>query len=284
LPIKSLAILVRGQFQSVLLDYKQHLHKLVIRRMNSLAKQMGSFSQSGRLLTAHLITILQVIDALNQILQVNAALSTSLQVCDALDHILALCTRTTSWQVNPRISHCSNSTNSLTDSIYRLLGPASPVSASINQLFWFASASCPQREQGHLQAFQSGHHNFLSIERRKLKEDQFYLQGDGPGIYAWQRINQLFNWLPLAALIENKIICMHGGIGRSIEKVEQIEALQRPLTMDAGTDRERVVLMDLLWSDPTENDSVEGLRPNARGPGLVTFGVSCRTCCKVQFR
>ncbi|KAL0369475.1 UNVERIFIED_CONTAM: Serine/threonine-protein phosphatase BSL3 [Sesamum angustifolium] len=27
-----------------------------------------------------------------------------------------------------------------------------------------------------------------------------------------------------------------------------------------------------VWSDPTENDSVEGLRPNARGPGLVTFG------------
>lgn len=30
-----------------------------------------------------------------------------------------------------------------------------------------------------------------------------------------------------------------------------------------------------IRSDPTENDSVEGLRPNARGPGLVTFGVSC---------
>ncbi len=30
----------------------------------------------------------------------------------------------------------------------------------------------------------------------------------------------------------------------------------------------------LCRSDPTENDSVEGLRPNARGPGLVTFGVS----------
>lgn len=29
----------------------------------------------------------------------------------------------------------------------------------------------------------------------------------------------------------------------------------------------------LCRSDPTENDSVEGLRPNARGPGLVTFGV-----------
>jgi hypothetical protein len=32
--------------------------------------------------------------------------------------------------------------------------------------------------------------------------------------------------------------------------------------------------MLLSRSDPTENDSVEGLRPNARGPGLVTFGVS----------
>ena len=27
-----------------------------------------------------------------------------------------------------------------------------------------------------------------------------------------------------------------------------------------------------LLSDPTENDSITGLRPNARGPGLVTFG------------
>ncbi|KAK8336393.1 hypothetical protein V6Z12_A09G117600 [Gossypium hirsutum] len=93
--------------------------------------------------------------------------------------------------------------------------------------------------------------------------------GERDGIWAWHRINRLFNWLPLAALIEKKIICMHGGIGRSINHVEQIENLQRPITMEAGS----IVLMDLLWSDPTENDSVEGLRPNARGPGLVTFGV-----------
>ena len=56
-------------------------------------------------------------------------------------------------------------------------------------------------------------------------------------------MNRLFNWLPLAALIEKKIICMHGGIGRSIKHVEQIENLQRPITMEAGS----VVLMDLLW-------------------------------------
>ncbi|KAE9587877.1 hypothetical protein Lal_00002689 [Lupinus albus] len=92
--------------------------------------------------------------------------------------------------------------------------------------------------------------------------------GERDGIWTWHRINRLFNWLPLAALIEKKIICMHGGIGRSINHVEQIENIQRPIPMEAGS----IVLMDLLWSDPTENDSVEGLRPNARGPGLVTFG------------
>ncbi|WJX73798.1 Serine/threonine-protein phosphatase bsl3 [Trifolium repens] len=92
--------------------------------------------------------------------------------------------------------------------------------------------------------------------------------GERDGIWTWHRINRLFNWLPLAALIEKKIICMHGGIGRSINHIEQIENIQRPIPMEAGS----IVLMDLLWSDPTENDSVEGLRPNARGPGLVTFG------------
>ncbi|CAI7818739.1 unnamed protein product [Closterium sp. NIES-53] len=67
--------------------------------------------------------------------------------------------------------------------------------------------------------------------------------GEEGGIWAWHRINQLFNWLPLAALIEHKILCMHGGIGRSIQHVSQIEELKRPITMEAGS----MVLMDLLW-------------------------------------
>ncbi|KAI7738964.1 hypothetical protein M8C21_005846 [Ambrosia artemisiifolia] len=102
--------------------------------------------------------------------------------------------------------------------------------------------------------------------------------GEDDGIWAWTRFNQLFNHLPLAALIEKKIICMHGGIGRSIHLVEQIEKIERPITMDAGSlfyIRNAIYLtLGFLEkpSDPTENDSVEGLRPNARGPGLVTFG------------
>lgn len=92
--------------------------------------------------------------------------------------------------------------------------------------------------------------------------------GDEDGIWVWKRINALFNWLPLSALIEGKILCMHGGIGRCIHRIEQIAELERPITMEDGGP----VLMDLLWSDPTTNDGVQGVQPSPRGPGLVTFG------------
>jgi hypothetical protein len=35
--------------------------------------------------------------------------------------------------------------------------------------------------------------------------------GDQQGLWAWTRLNSLFAWLPLAALVEDRIICMHGG-------------------------------------------------------------------------
>jgi protein phosphatase len=43
------------------------------------------------------------------------------------------------------------------------------------------------------------------------------------------RINKLFDWLPLAALIEDKILCLHGGIGASLNTLEDIEKINRPL-------------------------------------------------------
>ena len=92
--------------------------------------------------------------------------------------------------------------------------------------------------------------------------------GESGGIWIWQRMNALFNWMPLAATIENKIVCMHGGIGKSIDSIADIESIERPVSMDTGGP----ILMDLLWSDPTMNDSVEGVLPSPRGPGLVTFG------------
>ncbi|KAK6016381.1 phosphoprotein phosphatase 1 family protein [Ostertagia ostertagi] len=52
--------------------------------------------------------------------------------------------------------------------------------------------------------------------------------------------------MPIACLISNQIICMHGGLSPRIQTVADIAALQRPLTKDSkpGTH------IDILWSDP----------------------------------
>ena len=57
------------------------------------------------------------------------------------------------------------------------------------------------------------------------------LGGKTPGVAAWRRLNLLFEWLPIGALINGCILCVHGGIGRNVQKIEQIAALQRPLRM-----------------------------------------------------
>ena len=82
---------------------------------------------------------------------------------------------------------------------------------------------------------------------------------------AWTRFNNLFQWLPLAAVIEI-MACMHGGIGRSITHISQLEELERPLTIESGG----IMLMDVLVGSDGERQG-GGPRPNARGPGLVTF-------------
>lgn len=96
----------------------------------------------------------------------------------------------------------------------------------------------------------------------------------------FNRFNLLFEYLPLAAVIDEKILCLHGGIGATLQKVEQIEALDtlRPLTVvhEVKTDTDRLVV-DILWSDPTENDNELGIHPNSvrdpEGTGnIVKFG------------
>lgn len=61
----------------------------------------------------------------------------------------------------------------------------------------------------------------------------------------WKDFVNLFNILPVAALIEDRIICMHGGISPVLDDLRQINKLQRPQEVpDEG------LLCDLLWSDP----------------------------------
>ena len=44
----------------------------------------------------------------------------------------------------------------------------------------------------------------------------------------WKMFTDVFNCMPLAALIEDKIFCMHGGISPELNKIKKILKVSRP--------------------------------------------------------
>jgi len=51
--------------------------------------------------------------------------------------------------------------------------------------------------------------------------------------------------LPIAAVVDDRILCMHGGLSPKLNKLHDIAEIERPLDVpDEG------LLCDLLWSDP----------------------------------
>ncbi|KAJ6983032.1 serine/threonine-protein phosphatase PP1 isozyme 4 [Populus alba x Populus x berolinensis] len=80
----------------------------------------------------------------------------------------------------------------------------------------------------------------------------------------WKSFTDSFNCLPVAALIDDKILCMHGGLSPDLTNLDQIRNLPRPTAVpDTG------LLCDLLWSDPGRD--VKGWGMNDRGVSY-TFG------------
>jgi hypothetical protein len=64
-------------------------------------------------------------------------------------------------------------------------------------------------------------------------------------IRLWKVFSDVFNCLPVSAIVDEKILCMHGGLSPEMERLQQIADLQRPCDVpDVG------LMCDLLWSDP----------------------------------
>lgn len=80
----------------------------------------------------------------------------------------------------------------------------------------------------------------------------------------WRIFADCFNCMPVAAVVEDKILCMHGGLSPDLDHLSQILDISRPTDVpDEG------LLCDLLWADPDQN--VMGWGYNARGVSY-TFG------------
>ena len=80
----------------------------------------------------------------------------------------------------------------------------------------------------------------------------------------WKTFTDCFNCLPVCAIVDEKIMCMHGGLSPELASMEQIKRVMRPTDVpDTG------LLCDLLWADPDKD--IVGWGENDRGVSF-TFG------------
>lgn len=83
-------------------------------------------------------------------------------------------------------------------------------------------------------------------------------------IKLWKTFTDCFNCLPVAAVVDEKIFCMHGGLSPELTSLDKIKRVVRPTDIpDQG------LLCDLLWSDPDKD--IVGWGENDRGVSF-TFG------------
>ena len=79
----------------------------------------------------------------------------------------------------------------------------------------------------------------------------------------WSQCNEIFDLLPMAAVIDNKVFSVHGGLSPDIPLIEKINMIRRNEELpNYGP------FCDLTWSDP---DDGEQWRINSRGAGYL-FG------------
>ncbi|KAK2951428.1 putative Serine/threonine-protein phosphatase 6 catalytic subunit [Blattamonas nauphoetae] len=80
----------------------------------------------------------------------------------------------------------------------------------------------------------------------------------------WNKCMDLFDCLPIAALIDERVMCVHGGLSPEVKTIDQIRLIQRCQEVpQVGA------FSDLMWSDPDE--SVDGWQQSPRGAGYY-FG------------
>ena len=79
----------------------------------------------------------------------------------------------------------------------------------------------------------------------------------------WSMVNEVFDLLPMAAVIDNRVFSVHGGLSPKVKNYQSIYLMDRQDELPTSG-----ALCDLLWSDP---DDVSSWKESPRGAGYL-FG------------
>lgn len=80
---------------------------------------------------------------------------------------------------------------------------------------------------------------------------------------AWKYCTQVFDYLTLAAIIDGRVLCVHGGLSPDVRTLDQIRTIPRNQEIP-----HEGPFCDLMWSDP---EDIETWQVSPRGAGWL-FG------------
>ncbi|KAJ3118280.1 Serine/threonine-protein phosphatase 4 catalytic subunit [Phlyctochytrium bullatum] len=83
-------------------------------------------------------------------------------------------------------------------------------------------------------------------------------------VNVWRYCCEIFDYLALGAIINDKVFCVHGGLSPNISTLDQIRLIDRKQEVPHDG-----AMCDLLWSDP---DDIEGWGLSPRGAGFLFGG------------
>ena len=82
-------------------------------------------------------------------------------------------------------------------------------------------------------------------------------------VNVWRYCTEIMDFLPLAAIVDEQVFCVHGGLSPNIDTLDQIKTIDRKQEVP-----HEGPMCDLMWSDPEE---IEGWGVSPRGAGFI-FG------------
>ncbi|CAD5213817.1 unnamed protein product [Bursaphelenchus okinawaensis] len=88
-------------------------------------------------------------------------------------------------------------------------------------------------------------------------------------IFIWKKFQRCFNELPLSALVNKKILTMHGGISPDIKSWDSLRKLQKPRN---NNECDTGIPLDLMWADPTQDTCSMGWQYNKIRNASWMFG------------
>ena len=81
----------------------------------------------------------------------------------------------------------------------------------------------------------------------------------------YEKIINLFENLPLAAVLNSKYFCVHGGISEDVRSLGDIENIKLPLSLDNRKGTAYKAACGLLWSDPSKSVTQYEQSPRKNG-------------------